>query len=387
MDVRCTTYLTGSEFDPVLLAVFGPNGAHCYELGIRRDIDSAINAALMLNVTSINQERGFGSLTKFIVPDDVQNVMRAHSVKRVLVSLDGSLTQISFSEITTCDGCKELVGDTVAISNIPSIAWLVNKRSQALPKHAAEALIVGDPNVNPNGCVSVGPHAERMTFATLPAAHKEISAVSSYSGPTAVILENSGLNRYAFDQYWSSVDDFRVLHFATHAVSRGTVNNSFILFRCDGKLDALYGDEIMRTSVRADLVVLSTCNSASGEALSAHGVDSLTTAFLSSGTRCVVASRSRVRDDDVAAFVRSFYRSLAKGDTPEEAVRSARPGMSAAGGDNGVFESYGACNMVIPIRSQSLRSIILQHKSAITTALFIVLAGLIATLLIIYRRL
>lgn len=378
-------YLTGSEFDPVLLAVFDQNGAHCYELGIRRDIDSTIGAALMLDGT-INQERGFGSLTKLIVPSDVQNGIRAHSMKRLLVSLDGSLTQISFSEITTCDGCKEFVGDTVAISNIPSIAWLVNKRSQPLPTHTADALIVGDPNVNPKGCISVGPHPERMTFAALPDAHKEINAVSSYSGPSAVILGNSELNRHAFDHYWSRVDDFRVLHFATHAVSRGTVNNSFILFRCDGTLDALYGDEIMRTSVRADLVVLSTCNSASGEALSAHGVDSLTTAFLSSGTRCVVASRSRVRDDDVASFVQFFYRSLAKGDTPEEAVRSVRPRMSAAGGNNGVFESYGACDMFIPVRSQGLRSVILQDKSAITTAFFIVFAGSIVTLLIIYWR-
>jgi tetratricopeptide (TPR) repeat protein len=380
-------YLTGSDYDPVLLAVLGPGGAHCYELGIRRDIDSAINTTLVPNTTSINQERGFGSLTKLLVPIDVQNDLRAHSLQRLLVSLDGSLTQISFSEINTCNGCKDLIGDTVTISNIPSIAWLINDQSQPRPTHVSEALIVGDPTVNPRGCVSVGPHSERMTFSVLPDAHKEISVASSYSGASAVILQNSDLNRHSFDHYWSRAGDFRVLHFATHAVSRGTVNNSFILFRCDGTLDALYGDEIMRNSVRTDLVVLSTCNSASGEALSAHGVDSLTTAFLSAGTRCVIASRSRVQDDDVASFVGSFYRSLARGSTPEQAVRIARQGMSATNGNNGVFESYGACDAVVRMHSQTLVSVILQNRWTIASAFFVLVAGSIVMLLTIRWRL
>jgi CHAT domain-containing protein len=218
----------------------------------------------------------------------------------------------------------------------------------------------------------------------LPAAHKEITTVSSYAAQGTVILENSDLNRHTFDHSWKRVGDFRLVHFATHAVNRGSQHNSFILLRCDRALEAVYGDEIARDHMQANLIVLSTCNSASGEVLSAHGVDSVAMAFLSAGNRCVIASRSDVQDNDVASFVGSLYRSLALGRTPEEAVRSAQKGLRSASHGNAVFESYGACNIAVPIHPRTLTTVFLIKERWIGVLIAIAVLG--SVIGVLYRR-
>lgn len=95
----------------------------------------------------------------------------------------------------------------------------------------------------------------------------------------------------------------------------------------------LRAGEIAAMSLAADLVVLSSCESAGGQILSGEGVLGICQAFLSAGAGAVVATLWPVDDRGTARFMEHFYRELARGETVASALQlaqvavRARPGM------------------------------------------------------------
>jgi len=83
--------------------------------------------------------------------------------------------------------------------------------------------------------------------------------------------------------------------------------------------------DILDARTRAQLVVLSACDTSSGKLLAGEGVLGPAQAFLQSGARSVLASHWRVSDADTATFMLSFYRHLLEEYLPVgAALRSAQ---------------------------------------------------------------
>lgn len=92
-------------------------------------------------------------------------------------------------------------------------------------------------------------------------------------------------------------------------------------------------DRIHRLRVRADLAVLSACETARGRAAGSEGVLGFVRGFLLAGVPRVVASAWRVPDERTRAFMRSFYDGTTKeGLAPAAALRAAQVERLRAGG-------------------------------------------------------
>jgi CHAT domain-containing protein len=129
---------------------------------------------------------------------------------------------------------------------------------------------------------------------------------------------------------------FRYLHFATHglidsrypalsALSLSTYDESGVPREGFLRLHDIYGLDI-----RADLVVLSACETALGRQVRGEGLVGLTQGFLSAGANGVVASLWQVPDRATAELMARLYEHLlGDGDRPAEALRKAQLSMAA----------------------------------------------------------
>ncbi len=121
----------------------------------------------------------------------------------------------------------------------------------------------------------------------------------------------------------ASAGEADIIHLATHGLFRATNPYFSALKLADGWLDvrALY-----ELKVRAELVVLSTCESGAGHVHGGGDVIGITRGFLGAGARRLVASLWNLHDASAAALMDDFYCSLqANGVTrPAAALRQAQ---------------------------------------------------------------
>jgi CHAT domain-containing protein len=102
---------------------------------------------------------------------------------------------------------------------------------------------------------------------------------------------------------------------------------SFLIFdsRSDTIEDGrLFNYEISMSRVSSPMVVLSACNTATGNLYHGEGVMSLTRGFILAGASSVVNTFWDVNDDTSAKIMIDFYYYLSKGDDKDEALRKAK---------------------------------------------------------------
>ena len=123
---------------------------------------------------------------------------------------------------------------------------------------------------------------------------------------------------------------FRLLHFATHGMvdSRHPEMSGLVLSLIDrrGRKQDGYlrlGD-IYKLKLSADLVVLSSCDSALGKDLESEGIIGLPRGFLYAGAKSVIASLWKVDDVATARLMSSLYARIQKGENPSSALRGAQ---------------------------------------------------------------
>jgi CHAT domain-containing protein len=118
---------------------------------------------------------------------------------------------------------------------------------------------------------------------------------------------------------------YDVVHYAAHAVANDKDPlSSFISLGADAGADGLYHlSEIAGHPRGQDLVVLSGCDTESGELYAGEGLMGLMRAFLVSGAHAVVATQWPV-GPATTSLMAGFYSRLAVGDDPATALRAAQ---------------------------------------------------------------
>jgi CHAT domain-containing protein len=116
-----------------------------------------------------------------------------------------------------------------------------------------------------------------------------------------------------------------IIHFATHAqLNENDPLSSAILLAKSGTEDGrLEVREVFGMDLKANLVVLSACETGLGKLSSGDELVGLTRAFIYAGTPSVVASLWSVDDGSTAQLMASFYKNL-KTMTKVEALRQAQ---------------------------------------------------------------
>jgi CHAT domain-containing protein len=276
--------------------------------------------------------------------------------KRVLIVPDGSLQYLPFAALPVpAAGGDELLLNRYEVSILPSASLLgtLRKSNATRPPPTAAAVIFADPVFGPDdprvvppptGDVrrTAGPPPALSTalrdmdasahIARLPASREEANAIAQILGfrdPEAVhvALDFAASREYVLRD---GLSRFRLVHFATHGVvdSRHPEMSGLILSLIDRKGRKRDGylrlGDIYKLKLSADLVVLSSCDSALGEDLESEGIIGLPRGFLYAGAKSVIASLWKVNDEATARLMSRLYARIHRGETPSSALRGAQ---------------------------------------------------------------
>jgi CHAT domain-containing protein len=162
----------------------------------------------------------------------------------------------------------------------------------------------------------------------LPAARDEVCRIARLFGAdqAAVFLgpEASEENVKAS----AVVHSARILHFAAHGLldeDHPDLSGLQLTHAGESAEDGLLQvREIFNLQLRADLVVLSACQSGLGKEVSGEGLIGMTRAFLYAGASSVVVSLWQVDDVSTADLMVGFYSHLKAGLDRAEALRNAK---------------------------------------------------------------
>lgn len=215
-----------------------------------------------------------------------------------------------------------------AVIYAPSASVLVEiagRRKRTVPRNAV--LLVGDPIFNaedprakevaPTLIAMNAPAARwRGGLHRLPLTEREVREIAALSARHR-LRPTVWLGREASEQNVKRHDltPYRFLHFATHAVADPDDGNfsAVVLSLTDESAHedgVLTAAEIARLRLDADLVVLSGCETGTGQKTEAESIIGLGRAFLLAGARRVCGSLWKVEDAATQELMVQFYNGL-----------------------------------------------------------------------------
>ena len=220
------------------------------------------------------------------------------NVRRVRVLPDEELWRVPFAALVDAKG--QYLVDAVVLSYAPALSELGEDR----PLKPRSILLASN----------------------LPAHPTEVPSVAALYGGTEVsVLENADeatLKR--------KLPLYDVVHLAAHGVidDRDPLESHLRLQasgREDGKLTAR---ELMNTSIAASILVLSSCDSATGDVAAGEGLIGMTWAALIAGCPTVVATQWQVASSRTAEVMTAFHREMRAGRPAAAALQHAQSAAS-----------------------------------------------------------
>jgi len=344
---------------------------HCYRLPSRAVIERLARSVYELAYSRSRSEPGDSSVEKQAQIDYPKIAARLSRMilapvagrlgrKRLLIVADGALQQIPFATLLDPDATtpRALLA-AHEIVNVPSASVLAAQRCDLAGREPADRdiAIFADPVFEPTDervkpglkpapgtrgasasrKVAIGSRqidTARTAIPRLRYSRQEAAAI------LAVAPRQHGLYALDFDATKArttgpEIARFRIVHFATHAMLdndhpelSGIVLS--LVNRQGKEIDGfLRLNEIYNLRLKADLVVLSGCETALGQQVEGEGLIGLTRGFLYAGATRVVASLWKVDDSVTAKLMGRFYEAmLREKKSPAAALREAQLEMS-----------------------------------------------------------
>jgi CHAT domain-containing protein len=276
--------------------------------------------------------------------------------KRLLIVAEGVLQYVPFSALADPDeGATPLiVKHEIATLPSASVLGVLRRERQERQPASKDIAVFADPvfsgqDARLTGKPQVADHAEvdearevkrsaeesgLSEFPRLRFSREEANQIMKFASRnnSLAALDFSASRANATS---SDLADYRIVHFATHGIinSRHAELSGVVLSLVDqnGKSQdgflRLY--DIYNMNLKADLVVLSACQTALGRDIKGEGLIGLTRAFMYGGATRVVASLWRTDDRGTAVLMSRFYEGLlSRRLSPAAALRSAQVSMS-----------------------------------------------------------
>lgn len=181
---------------------------------------------------------------------------------------------------------------------------------------AKNSLVVGNPTMpflqQKNGQPPV-------QLPSLPGSEKEAKAIASLLNTQPLIGNQATENAVI-----QLIEKAQIIHLATHGLLDNFLGfQSSLALAPDGKDDGfLTAREILNLKLKAELVVLSACDTGRGR-INGDGVIGLSRSFIAAGAPSVIVSLWKVPDEPTAELMFSFYQNLQKTTDKAQALRQA----------------------------------------------------------------
>lgn len=276
--------------------------------------------------------------------------------KRLLIAPDGALHFLAFEALLTEKAGDRSASDLpyfledFAVSYVPSASVLSLLAEPDAPAEAGgeppkRFLAFADPVYGPegepeeDGALTRGGEEARsfdglQWLPRLQGTGQEVARIASRYRPAEVkIYQGQEANEENVKNN-PLVEAAGTLHFAAHGLAnekQPELSGLSLTRTGGGEEDGLLQVyEIFNLSLRADLVVLSACETGHGKLVSGEGLVGLTRAFLYAGAPSVLVSLWRVRDNTAPDLMVGFYEGLDRLDKAE-ALRQAKLAMIRKG--------------------------------------------------------
>jgi len=261
--------------------------------------------ALRENIFSLGEREKFNEVSASLYKHLIQSLLPHITGKELIIVPHDVLHYLPFHALLSAKG-RYLIED-FPIYYLSSASLLQFTKEKRRAK-GEKVLALGNPDL--------GDPSMNLRFAEL-----EAGEIAKLYPRSSVLLKKEATEEKA--KILSPDND--ILHFASHAeLSEEDPLSSAILLAKDGKEDGrLEVREIFSMDLKANLVVLSACETGLGKLSSGDELVGLTRAFIYAGTPSVVASLWNVEDSSTAALMGSFYKNL-RTMSKVEALRQAQ---------------------------------------------------------------
>jgi len=281
--------------------------------------------------------------------------------QRIIIVPDGELNSLPFDSLVDNSGHVLIDSHVVTYAPSATVLYLIRK-SAPIRQPILTFLGVGDvqyqhtlPTISQSKVDSITGGQSNSPFdlardplPDLPKTRDEIVEAGKIFGPKSVELLGDDASEAAFEA--EPLDQFRIIDIAVHGIaSKKYPQRSALVLGEDSKNQddgLLQTREIRGLRLRADLVVLSACDTGEGQLLGEEGIANLEDAFLYAGTRSVLASLWTASDAYTTALVEHFYRHLADGQDEGTALREAKLDLIKEFGSGAVPFYWAGFNVV-----------------------------------------
>lgn len=221
------------------------------------------------------------------------------ATERLIVVPSGPLYYVPFCALVTPEG---YLGDRFELALAPSGTAL--RFALRRPPQVGPPLVLApeDPTI-PHAAAEAAAVARLLPGATLRRGAAASRATLAAEGPGR-----------------------QVIHLATHGVFRADAPRFSAVKLADGWLDLL---DVYRLRIPSGLVVLSACETGTGQVAAGDEVVGLVRGFLYAGAASLVVSLWAVPDESTALLMSELYARLARGATIGAALRGAQAAVRA----------------------------------------------------------
>jgi CHAT domain-containing protein/tetratricopeptide (TPR) repeat protein len=247
--------------------------------------------------------------------------------KRLVVVADGSLQGLPFAALASPGEDQRFLGERHEIIYLPSFSMFARLRSAEArrPAQRGRLGVFADPVFSADE-----KRSSANPYPRLPESRREAEALQRLWGSKGLpflAVRFEARRDALLKTDWSG---FETLYFATHAVGHRHPGLSGLVL---SMLDAqgrpqpgfVSGLEISRLSLPVDLVVLSACETASGDRVRGEGTLGLSWSFLQAGASRVVATLWEVDDRRTADLMTRFLELYRRdGLSPSAALHRAQ---------------------------------------------------------------
>jgi CHAT domain-containing protein len=321
-----------------------------FELPARRTLEALARRAAEEAKAPSTTRTGAGPAADELGPVLLGPAARLLRGRRIVVVPDGALQYVPFAALPRTAGGRPLVLDHEVVT-LPSASALAVLRAETAGRAPAPRLlaVLADPVFDDQ---DPRVRAARKAPALVPATVRDepgqgplprlLGSRREALGILALAPEGTGWPALDFQASRKTATsgalaDFRIVHFATHGVldNARPELSGVVLSLVDEAGRPQDGflrlHDVYNLELRADLVVLSACQTALGPDVRGEGLIGLTRGFMYAGARRVVTTLWRVDDRATAELMRRFYREMfgPRAAAPAAALRAAQASMAS----------------------------------------------------------
>lgn len=255
--------------------------------------------------------------------------------KHLVIIPGGKVSDVPFQALMNADG-RYLIED-YSISYAPSLNSLAemqeNRRRLAGQIYKGDFLAFGNPKLSNETIAKLRVRYRDGKLDNLPEAETEVNTIGKFYPNSKIFIGGAATE----DALQAEAGNYRILHLATHGLS--DVDKplySHVLLSADEDDDGLIeAREIADMNLKAEMVVLSACETARGREIDGEGMVGLAWSFAAAGVPTIVASNWKVDSENTSDLMIDFYTIINRNKQISKAEGLRRAALKQlAGGKN-----------------------------------------------------